>query len=814
MPEVPDDLAPDSRELLSEIMAAHGYDSLRPTQQQAFTQGILEGGNHLLVAETGNGKTLCAEAVTKQTLDAGGQVAYLVPSHNLVSDKHDELSEWTGDQYTITNSAHGGADILLTTFDAFFSAMLRGSESITGLDRVVLDDFHILYDRRRGSSLEKAIAATRENNIPIFAMSATLGNPEELAEWLDANLIVSDEDRGIEIVEQPIEVDDARERKRQVADVVEGHQDTAPFLVFNSSRAKCEARAEEVADRRVFADAPDRRIRSELRSQVETTLTSRLKDLAAMMEQGVAYHHAGLPRAVRNWIEECFREGDIQAIFCTPTLAYGFDSPVQSVVVSELKRYESAKGYQTYVGTWEYVQWIGRAARPGMGYDQGYAYPLYSDFDAASERFFGDRELERVTTHMDGESQLRWLLLELVEMGWQTRSDLEAFMQETLLWHQLNVDSSWSSPGSPAGSRSDPRPSADTTDDTNPYRMDTDANGPSQTADGPPARLEKLRAMLAKEATWLQDYGFLRERPVEDGFEPTELGSAAVEFNFSTWRSHRLRDIHHFCRRLEEYSTFEAMDLLREVAVLEDVYLSADTIESDFEEKLASAGLDPNDDGDRIAGALGWYWCQNIPLDSIEEATGVDGTAVSMQARGFSQTLEGASELFQALDVDQPPWYDDLAASVEKGVPRDELPIARNVDGVGRAKIRSLGEYLETASKSDDMAVEVSASTVVGRLSELYLSAAVTSDQFEAMLRSGPDGIGKVLAERLVSFVDTFVDEQGYVGEVGDAVEGAPAAPPDGWYQPEPLFGSHAVTSSAGDAPGVVGRPTSLDEWQ
>lgn len=89
----PSDLLEDDISLVEEIMDAHEFDTLKETQHLAFQDGILDGGNHLLVGETGNGKTLCAEAVTKKILDEGGRVGYLVPSRQLVRDKRDELRE-------------------------------------------------------------------------------------------------------------------------------------------------------------------------------------------------------------------------------------------------------------------------------------------------------------------------------------------------------------------------------------------------------------------------------------------------------------------------------------------------------------------------------------------------------------------------------------------------------------------------------------------------------------------------------------------------------------------------------------------------
>ncbi|WP_435181289.1 helicase-related protein [Halorussus sp. AFM4] len=231
-------------------------------------------------------------------------------------------------------------------------------------------------------------------------MSATVGNPVELADWMNANLVVSEQDRSIKIDERPIEVDEHESRKNQIVDHIYAQSDHAPYFVFNKSKRTAEARAEGLAETPFFADEGDRNFYVELQDRLEgMEPTRKLRDLAGLMSNGVAYHHAGLPKSIRNWIEECFESGDIGAIFCTPTLAYGFDAPVQSVVVADLKRFDGAG--MSYIHTYEYVQWIGRAARPGKGFEKGYVYPFYTDFDEAADRNFGDVDLERITSHVD-----------------------------------------------------------------------------------------------------------------------------------------------------------------------------------------------------------------------------------------------------------------------------------------------------------------------------------------------------------------------------------------------------------------------------
>ena len=56
---------------------------------------------------------------------------------------------------------------------------------------MIIDEIHLLNDPGRGPTLEILITMLK-NLLPelhLIALSATIGNPRELAEWLDAKLV-------------------------------------------------------------------------------------------------------------------------------------------------------------------------------------------------------------------------------------------------------------------------------------------------------------------------------------------------------------------------------------------------------------------------------------------------------------------------------------------------------------------------------------------------------------------------------------------------------------------------------------------------
>ena len=66
-------------------------------------------------------------------------------------------------------------------------------EVMEGLSIIIADEVHLIHDYSRGPTME--INLTRflnsDSDVQIIALSATIGNSEDLAKWLRAKLIVS-----------------------------------------------------------------------------------------------------------------------------------------------------------------------------------------------------------------------------------------------------------------------------------------------------------------------------------------------------------------------------------------------------------------------------------------------------------------------------------------------------------------------------------------------------------------------------------------------------------------------------------------------
>lgn len=723
--DIPESLSDEDTQIVQDILDAHGFSGLTQTQVEALENDLLEPWNSLLVAETGNGKTLCAEAVTLKTLRNGGDIAYLVPSYQLTQSKTEELRDWadTYDYKVQQGSGYGYADVSVVTFESFFRSIINNTAA-TDVDRVVLDDFHEIYSKSRGPGIEQAIAAIKDADIRIMGMSATLGNPDEIADWLDSNLIVSSERRGVPIEEIPVEASDEK-RSEQLWGLMQEHDDKGPFLIFNSSRRNAESRAADIAE--ANSRSVDRDFENEIEKRLTTSLTGKYEKLAELMESGVAFHHSGLESGVRDLITEAIHDRDIHTCLCTPGLAYGFDAPIQCVIVADLKLWKGAG--MEYIGVWEYNQWVGRAGRTGYGYDKGYAIPIWNDMDAFDVFQFNtpveEKELERVETHIEDSATMRWLVLELVDKGWTKPDELEAFMQQTLLWEQME----------------DP-------DDV--WGMEV------------PGRQEKLENTLSETVQWLQQYGFLEQQTASSAFKPTAKGSAAVEFNYSTWVDVSLTQVNELIAELDSGPLDPVLFMEHVGKVMEYGFDIGEEVtdNDDMVESMAKWGLDTSETTGHTAAILAWSWCQGVPADTMERDLGIDASYVATTARNFSKLFEGVKHLYGAIpDRQEPKWIDTLVTQLDRGIATEDVYLVRNVDGFAREKAASLESQADRSGFTDELDSDAS---LLRKLKLLYdKRVAGGGGDKDLFLKFVTDtyGIGDTLGDRLYNVASSWDGE-------------------------------------------------------
>ena len=177
---------------------------LRPAQEKSVKQGLLEGKNLLVCTPTASGKTLIAElAALKSIIENKGKTIYIVPLKALASEKYRDFKKRYGKVAKIALSI-GDIDssdqylaeynLLIVTSEKMDSLLRHSAPWVSSIKTIIVDEIHLLNDPQRGPTLEILLTILKQllKNAQIIGLSATIGNPEELAEWLNADLIVDD----------------------------------------------------------------------------------------------------------------------------------------------------------------------------------------------------------------------------------------------------------------------------------------------------------------------------------------------------------------------------------------------------------------------------------------------------------------------------------------------------------------------------------------------------------------------------------------------------------------------------------------------
>jgi len=378
-----------------QIIIKSGITELYPPQEEAIRAGALDGKNLVLASPTASGKTLIAEfCASKHILEKDGKVLYLTPLRALASEKYEEFKKYsvlrkadgrkirvgisTGD-YDRSDNWLERYDIIVSTNEKADSLLRHRTKWMNEISLIVADEVHLLNDGDRGPTLEVVLARLMQinPNAQLLALSATIRNAEEAAEWLNANYITTEW--------RPVVLKEGVARQNEIlfkdggAAKIEKHSTNLAVnlalhmvrsggqaLIFAATRKNSASLAKKASvEVNSLLSKPMKRFLEQLSKQIlaagERTRISDL--LAELVKRGTAFHHAGLRSAHRRLIEKAFRNGKIKVLTATPTLAFGVNLPARMVVIHDYRRYEPGYGYYP-ISVLEYKQMAGRAGRP------------------------------------------------------------------------------------------------------------------------------------------------------------------------------------------------------------------------------------------------------------------------------------------------------------------------------------------------------------------------------------------------------------------------------------------------------------------
>ena len=356
-------------ELREALLDLYGFDPiLSPPQEEALKNGVAEknGKDFLVCAPTNSGKTLIAIfRIFSSALNGGLRSVYVVPLKALAEEKLVEftklaqliqskggksikISITTGD-YQLTRDFLGSpppdaGEIVICTPERL-EVMLRNPDNLEwarAIGTYVLDEFHLLGDRRRGKTMELLVSRLL-SSCPwssILSLSATIGGRERIQKWLThggrtLNLIES-EYRFPQLVQEIVVTSDKDGFIEGYAREVAGDPERA-LLVFVANKAATRKLAETLGEGLGIPGLVD-------------------------------FFNAGIPSASRKQKAERFRNNDQRILVTTTSLKMGVNFPVTDVIIRD-QTLHGGEG-STRLSYADVQQMMGRAGRgsiPGRG---------------------------------------------------------------------------------------------------------------------------------------------------------------------------------------------------------------------------------------------------------------------------------------------------------------------------------------------------------------------------------------------------------------------------------------------------------------
>lgn len=368
---------------LRRYLKEQGWQRLSDIQRVAFPV-ILDGRDATLEAPTAGGKT---EAVLLPLLtrllrdprdpDAGVRVLYLAPLRALLNDLDQRVRplaeacglrafKWHGDvaRSEKVSAFEDPPDILLTTPESLEAMLLRKDRwrrFFASLEVTVVDEAHSFAAGDRGAHLAflmERLEAGIGNAPQRVAMTATIGNPDELGRWLVGNRRAPP---------QRLRVDGAPGAPRDYFVEAFEDDDEAPAQE-RGAWLHFQALHRAVYGKRALVFA-----RSRSRAEQIARSFGAASEAGALPAVRVATHHSAVSRYFREEAERLIRlrRRGLEAIISTSTLELGIDIGALDTVVQ----------VDTLTSPSSFLQRVGRTGRrPGQ--PQVFRGLIFSDEDS------------------------------------------------------------------------------------------------------------------------------------------------------------------------------------------------------------------------------------------------------------------------------------------------------------------------------------------------------------------------------------------------------------------------------------------------
>lgn len=396
----------DLPEWSQKVFPSNETSSLNRIQSEVFPTVFHTNKNVLVCAPTGAGKTNIAMLAALQTIskhisnekkgiidsnDISFKMVYIAPLRALVQEQVTEFQrrlkvlgirvvELTGDSETSRRELEN-AHMIVSTPEKWdiISRKFHNQKLIQQVELMILDEVHLLHEER-GPIIEAISMRMMKNNTRMVALSATLPNYQDVADFLKVDktglFFFTPDYRPCPLKQEFISVNSFSSVKELINinracydKIKENLQNRHQVIVFVHSRKDTLKTAQYLLQQiktddefKSFVDKEDTAIQNILTKEAKENCDD--PQLANMIKNGIALHHAGLSRNDRSQSEDLFADGVIRLLISTKTISWGVNLPAHTVIIKGTDIYSPALNKLVKLSIQDMLQMLGRAGRP------------------------------------------------------------------------------------------------------------------------------------------------------------------------------------------------------------------------------------------------------------------------------------------------------------------------------------------------------------------------------------------------------------------------------------------------------------------
>ncbi|XP_071494841.1 U5 small nuclear ribonucleoprotein 200 kDa helicase-like [Diadema antillarum] len=383
-----------------ESLYSSKFSVFNPIQTQVFN-AVYNGDDNIFVgAPTGSGKTIISELAIMRMLQQSpeSRCVYVTPLEALAEQIY---NEWhmkfqmqlgrkvvllTGETSTDLKLLAKG-NVIISTPDRWdvLSRRWKQRKNVQNVNLFIIDELHLIGGDN-GPVLEvicsrmRYISSQIERNIRLVALSSSLANAKDIAQWLGAsptntfNFHPNVRPVPLELHIQGFNITHTGSRLiamvKPTYNAILKHSPTKPVVVFVPSRKQTKLTAIDLLTYTAAEEGSENRFLHVEKADLEAHL-SKVSDetLKEMLSNGIAYLHEGLSEIEQKVVEQLYMSGAVQVVVASRMMCWGMTLNAHLVVVMDTQYYNGKiHAYVDYPIT-DVLQMVGKANRPEIEHE-------------------------------------------------------------------------------------------------------------------------------------------------------------------------------------------------------------------------------------------------------------------------------------------------------------------------------------------------------------------------------------------------------------------------------------------------------------